>query len=191
MENNKQVTEDMKPQKEWFDRAKNIETPEQLAEFAKELLIDIQHDYGTVCHAVGAIALAGAWLGAHIQGITGFQAVFVMYDFVRNWNFSTNQCGLRIIDYDNMLYPQYKDKFDKTITKERFEIIQKEASRLLETSRNAHPDVINHWKSIVDGNLPFGYSNRHLAGLLPVPGRYRKRRRVHLRLCSKTRSRRS
>lgn len=158
MEKIKQITEEMKPQKEWFDKAKNIETPEQLAEFAKELLVDIQHDYGTVCHAVGAVALAGAWLGAHIQGITGFQAGFVMWDFVRQWNFSDNKCGLRIIDYDNMLYPQYEDKFNKTITKEKFEAIQKQASILLKTSKSAHPDVIKHWKNIVDGNLPFGYS---------------------------------
>ena len=153
-----QVTEDMKPEKDWFDRAINIETPEQLAKFAKELLIDTQHDYGTVCHAIGAIALAGAHLGAKIQGITSFQAGFVMWDFIRQWNYSNNKCGLRIIDYDNMLYPQYEAKFDKTITKEKFEAIQKQASILLETRKRAHPNVINHWKSIIDGNLPFGYS---------------------------------
>lgn len=153
----KQVTEDMKPEKVWFDKAVNIKTPEQLAEFAKELLIDTQHDYGTVCHAVGAIALAGAWLGANIQGITGFQAGFILWDFIKQWNYSDNKCGLRIINYDNMLYPQYKNEFDKTITKERFKLIQKEASKLLRTHRTAHSDVIKHLKSIVDGNLPFGY----------------------------------
>lgn len=158
MEKIRQVTEAMKPEKDWFDRATNIETPEQLAEFAKELLIDTQHDYGTVCHAVGAIALAGANLGAKIQGITGFQASFVMWDFIRQWNYSDNKCGLRIIDYDNMLYPQYEDNFNKIIAKERFELIQKQARTLLETSKNAHPSIINHWKSIVDGKVPFGYS---------------------------------
>lgn len=158
MEKIKQVTEDMKPQIEWFDRAEEIETPEQLAEFAKELLIDTQHNYGTVCHAIGAVALAGAYLGAHIQGITGFQAGFIMWSFIRQWNFSDNKCGLRIIDYDNMLYPQYEDKFNKTITKEKFELIQKEASKLLETRKGVHPDVAKHWQSIVDGNLPFGFT---------------------------------
>lgn len=148
----------MKLEKDWFRKAEEIKTPEELAKFAKELLIDTQHDYGTVCHAVGAIALAGAWLGAHIQGITGFQAGFVMWAFIRQWNYSDNKCGLRIIDYDNMLYPQYEDKFDKTITKEKFEAIQKQASILLETRKGAHPDVINHWKSIVDGVVPFGYT---------------------------------
>lgn len=158
MEKIKQVTEEMKPQKAWFEEAEQIKTPEELAKFANKLLNETQHDYGTVCHAVGAIALAGAWLGAHIQGITGFQAGFVMWDFIRQWNYKSNKCGLRIIDYDNMLYPQYEDKFDKTITEEKFEALRKEAQSLLKNeSSYSHPSVIAHWRSIVEGNVPFGY----------------------------------
>ena len=154
----KQVTEEMKPQEEWFERAKEIKSVDELAAFAKELLIDTQHDYGTVCHAIGALAVGAGWLGAHIQGITGFQAGSVMWDFVKQWSFSNNECGLRMIDFDTMLYPQYEYRFEKHISAEQFAKIQEVAAKRLKGDlKFVHPDVIKHWQSIVDGVVPFGY----------------------------------
>lgn len=80
-----------------------------------------------------------------------------MFDFIRDWNFSNNKCGLKIIDYDDMLYPQYYDKFKKTISRETFEELQKEAEENLKNTEYAHPNVVAHWQSIVDGKVPFGY----------------------------------
>ena len=60
-----------------------------------------------------------------------------------------------MIDYDDMLYPQYDDKFDKTINTHTFNTLQNEAKKLLEDT--AHPVVKAHWQSIVDGVVPFGY----------------------------------
>jgi hypothetical protein len=153
----KQVTEEMKPQKEWFEKAKEIRNVEQLTEFAKELLEDTQHDYGTVCHAIAALAIGAAWYGAHSQGITGFQAGFIMWDFIRQWEYSDNKCGLRIIDYDKMLYPQYEDIFEKTITSKHFKKMQEVAAERIKEKDLAHPDVVKHWESIVSGIVPFGY----------------------------------
>ena len=57
-----------------------------------------------------------------------------------------------------MLYPQYEYKFDKTISPETWSALQNEASRKLqESSGFVHPDVVKHWKNIVDGKVPFGY----------------------------------
>ena len=56
-----------------------------------------------------------------------------------------------------MLYPQYEYKYEKTIDKITWENLQKAAKKNLEESPDAHPDVIKHWQSIVDGNIPFGY----------------------------------
>ena len=61
-----------------------------------------------------------------------------------------------MIDYDNMLYPQYKNNFSQTISKETFEALQKAAEEKLKAG-GAHPIVEEHWKSIVSGNVPFGY----------------------------------
>ena len=150
----KQVTEEMKPQQEWFKKAKDIQSVEQLTEFAKELLEDTQHDYGTVCHAIAALAIGAAWYGAHSQGITGG---FIMGDFIEQWKYSDNKCGLRIIDYDKMLYPQYEDKFKKVITSKQFKKMQEVAAEKLEEKDWAHPYVVKHWESIVSGTVPFGY----------------------------------
>lgn len=153
----KQVTEEMNPQIEWFERARSIETIEEFSAFAKELLEETEHDYGTVCHAIGALAIAAGWMGSHIQGITGFQAGFVMWDFIKQWNFRTNKCGLRIINYDDMLYPQFRDEFEKTLPADRFKIMQKVAAEHLANGK-MHPAVEQHMRNIVAGVVPFGYT---------------------------------
>ena len=153
----KYVTEQMKPQDEWFKRAEQIKSISALNSFAKELLKETSHDYGTICHAIGALALGAAWLGSNMHGITGFQAGFVMWDFIRQWEYRSNECGLKIVDYDNMLYPQYEQNFDKTISKKQFGLIQEKAKKLLSEWNDAHPAVIRHWQSIAEGEVPFGY----------------------------------
>jgi len=151
------VTEDMHPEKEWFKQASEIKTIEDLTKFINHLLNDYDHDYGTVCHAIGACISAAAWLGAEVQGITGFQAGFVMWDFIRNWTKQSNKCGLRLIDYDDFLYPQYEYKFDKIISSDTWQTIQEEAKKNLESSPYAAEVVKNHWRTIALGQVPFGY----------------------------------
>lgn len=158
----KQVTEKMKPQEEWFKKAKQIKSIDEFAAFAKDLLIDTEHDYGTICHAIGALAVAAGWLGSHMHGITGFQARFVMWDFVRQWQYEHNECGLRIIDFDNMLFPQYENRFEKRIDAKQFAKMQEIAAKKLQGDlSHVHPDVMKHWKSIVDGVVPFGFKLTH------------------------------
>lgn len=153
----KQVTEKMKPQVEWFKKAHDVKSIDDIVALAKELFEETQHDYGTVCHAIAALALAGAWYGCQKEGITGFQAGFVMWDFIREWEFSSNKTGLRLVDFDDMLYPQYDVKFEKTIPKHTWEALQKEAEEKLKDIKGVHPNVVAHWQSIVDGKVPFGY----------------------------------
>lgn len=159
------ITEEQHLEKEWYNEAK-VQTIETLPAFISHIMNDYEHDYGTICHAVSACALAAAYaVNRHPQGgITGFQAGFVMWDFIKQWMFENNKTALKIINYDDMLYTQHEEKFDKVIQKEIFESIQEEAKNLLdeyestpEDQRYVHPDVIKHWESIVAGNVPFGY----------------------------------
>lgn len=155
------INENQHLEKEWFKEATE-QTIETLPKFINHVMNDYKHDYGTICHAVSACALAAAWaVSKHERGgITGFQAGFVMWDFIKEWIYRNNRTALRIVNYDDMLYPQYKEKFDKVISKETFESIQKAAQENLDRIKNgdkAHPDVIKHWKSIVAGNVPFGH----------------------------------
>lgn len=153
----KAITEEMHLEKEWFEKSAKIQTIDELTQFINKVLNSYSHDYGTACHAIAACAVACAWYGAHVEGITGFQASFVMWDFIRNWMFESNTCGLKLIDYDEFLYPQYSYKYDKVLNKNTWEAIQKEAIRLLEENDDACREVRQHWKNISEGVVPFGY----------------------------------
>lgn len=157
------IMEEDKLHIEWFKEAGKCDSLYKLGKLAYKLFYKYRHDYGTVCHAISAFALAAAWYGAKKEGITGFQAGFVMWDFIKQWEFRNNKCGLKITNYDDLLYPQYEHRFDKIIKPERWESVQKEAKRRLQNNTIekqgyiAHPDVVAHWQSIVDGKLPFGF----------------------------------
>lgn len=153
------ITEGMHIQDEWFKKANSSMTLEKFLEFLRHLSEDYVHDYGTVCHAMAAIAVAAMWAfnkseGAR-GGITGFQAGCVMWDVIRHMNYENNKCGLRLIDMDDLLYPQYEYKFC-SISSDTWEAVKKEAQNRLSERSTAHPDVVAHWKSIVNGGIPFG-----------------------------------
>ena len=156
------ITEEMHLEKEWFEEAKK-QTLETLPAFINHVMNDYAHDYGTVCHAISACAIAAARAANECDGacggITGFQSGFIMWDFVKEWSYPRNKTALKIIDYDKMLYPQYEHNFQKTMSKELWECIQKAAKeKLSEKEKHVHPHVVAHWESIVDGQIPFGYT---------------------------------
>jgi hypothetical protein len=164
------ITEEMKVHEEWYKTARNEEmSMEKLTELIRHLTEDYEHDYGTIVHACTAASIAALRVvnASDQGGITGFQAGAIMWEFIRHWNRENNKCGLKLMDYDNMLYPQYDYHFEKTISKETWEALQKEAKinldkRLasVEKDTNGNPEyntVMVHWKSIIDGNIPFGY----------------------------------
>ena len=138
----------------------NIKSFDELISFLQNVKENCNYGYGEAPRAIAQAALATAWYLSSEFGITGFQASFVMWDFILDWQYRNNKCGLKMIDYDDMLYPQYEHKFEKTLSTDTFEALQKEASKLFEDSKGAHQEVIKHWKSIVDGKVPFGYMLR-------------------------------
>ena len=140
------------------NQRKDIKSFDDLVLFLKNVKEYYNCGYGEAPRAIAQAALATAWYFASDFGITGFQAGFVMWDFIRDWLFSSNECGLKIVDYDEMLYPQYYYKFDKHISLETFRAMQRQAKELLKNKSFAHPDVIKHWMSIANGEVPFGYT---------------------------------
>ena len=154
--NKETVREEDHPEKEWFKEAGDMKL-DKLQEFMDRMLNHYNHDYGTIVHAVSACAIAAAWAACDVAGLTGFQAGFVMWDFIREWNHRKNECGMKLVDYDNLLYPQYRERMDKVISKDTWELLQKKAKELLQTEPDAHFRVQMHWQSIVDGDVPFGY----------------------------------
>lgn len=119
---------------------------------------DMSRGYGAAPAAVAACAVAAAWAAnSHEKagGITGFQASFVMWEFIKRW--MRKEAPMMLVDYDLMLYPQYEYRFRKTLSKDTWEWLRSEAKRRL-GSEDAHPNVRAHWVSIAEGRVPFGYS---------------------------------
>lgn len=136
---------------------KNIKSLDDLMNYIQNIRDNYDVGYGTAPRAIAQAVLATSHYLADVFGITGFQASCVMWDFIKDWSFRGNKCGLKITNYDDMLYPQYNYKFQKTIKKDTFEALQKAAENNLEKYKSASSNVIEHWQSIVDGNVPFGY----------------------------------
>lgn len=140
------------------EKRKNIKSFEDLTAFLKDVEENYGNGYGDAPRAIAQAAVAVAWHLADVYGITGFQAGFVMWDFIRDWNYSSNKCGMKITDYDNMLYPQYGYKFEKTISTDTWHALKEEAKKRLAERGEVHPNVKAHWENIVAGNVPFGYT---------------------------------
>lgn len=150
------IREEDKLQDRWYKEAKDV-TVKELPNFMKKILDGYEHDYGTICHAVAASAIAAAWAANKSKqgGITGFQAGCIMWEFIKHW-MSYEDEPMRLINYKDMLYPQSEDKF-MVISEETWKWLQEKAAENIKSIPLAHPEVIAHWKNIVNGKVPFGY----------------------------------
>ena len=151
-ERDREVIED------WYTRAGEM-APDGLAEFLRHLQEDFEHDYGTICHAItaGALATASAMDRGPCGGITGFQAGFVGSGFLQRWDHIDGPW--RIVRYGDMLYPQHSDRFAMTVSRDTADWLRAEARKNLDGSAGspAASRVAAHWRMIADGILPFGY----------------------------------
>lgn len=155
----KNITEEMKIHEQWYKEAQDKDmTLETIPAFLKKLTTEYNHDYGTICHALTAGAIATMWAMNRTPqgGITGFQSGCIMWEFIRNWN--GEKGPLRLIKYDEMLFPQYEDKFQKNISMNTWKYLQEEAKKNIDSKEHASLRVIHHWQSIADGIVPFGYA---------------------------------
>lgn len=154
------ITEEMHVHDAWYEQARRM-TVGDLPEFVRHLTQDYQHDYGTICHAVAAAAVAAAWSVDHSPtgGITGFQAGCIFWAFYEHWLHEKGPA--RLLKYGDMLYPQYWDEFtNRTISASTWKWLQEQAEKLLREhgDKDADGAVLRHWRSIRDGDVPFGYS---------------------------------
>ena len=141
-----------------YEKANQVSTKEDLDSLLAEIVNNSELDYGKICYAIsaGMLATLNYIDRSEVGGITGFQASIIGWQMVRKL-IVDSEIGLMLVDYENLLYPQYEKKFDKTIDKNIWEKLQKQAAENLEKHPDAHPNVIKHWQSIVDGKVPFGF----------------------------------
>lgn len=144
-----------------YEKAKTIKTKQDLDALLDGVINDKELDYGKICYAISGCMLAVLNYidRSEVGGITGFQASIIGWQMVRKL-ICDNETSLKLINYDDMLYPQYERDFDKVIDEKLWKMLQEKAKEKLEKVPDAHPDVIKHWQSIVDGKVPFGYKIR-------------------------------
>lgn len=156
----KAITEEDNVHQQWYVDAEK-QTMKTLPEFLNNLLSNYHHDYETIYHAIsaGMMATMNAMNNSEQGGITGFQAGCVMWEVIKKINYSDNKLGLRILDFDNLLYPQHSGDFEKVISKERWDRVRILAMEKIYQNKetDVHIDVWNHWHSITSGEVPFGF----------------------------------
>ena len=147
---------------EWFEKAKQVQTIEQFKELYDYLFNgDIQHTYDSAVHATSALAIAGAWLGAAKEDITGFMAAHVKFDFLQEWDNVGREVGLQVINYDKLCYPQYVENFPvKEIELDMWLAVQRACKEHLEdicydtTGYTPCYDVRQYWGDVCNGIIP-------------------------------------
>lgn len=140
----------------WYAEARSV-TLDTLQEFVRKLVGDYEHDYGTICHAMAAsmCAAMSAVDKSSQGGITGFQAGCVQWEVLKHaFRISA---PARLLQYEDMLYPQNKDKFT-SISEETWSSIRGLAAKQLASDCTyMHPSVKAHMVSIAElGQVPFG-----------------------------------
>ena len=141
-----------------YKKADKVKTKKQLDELLNEVTNCEELDYGKIIYAISGCMLATANYidNSEVGGITGFQASFIGWEMVKKF-IHESTIGMKLVDYENMLYPQYKEHFQKFISQDTWESLQKQAEINLKEIPTANPKVIEHWKHIVRGKVPFGY----------------------------------
>lgn len=142
-----------------YKKAEAVKTETDLSALLKEIT-EYKHDYGTIVYGVMA-AMTGAFKVVNDSpngGITGFQASCLGWECIRK--FMMVEGPLRIMDFNNMLYPQYQDSFEKVMPIDTWEKLKEKAQERLKEEIHANTKVKAHWQSIADGKIPFGWETK-------------------------------
>lgn len=109
-------------------------------------LSEKNHDYGTAVYAMSMAAVATFYYMSHVVGASGFQASCADMDFIKR--IRGYKDGFQIIDYHNLLYPQYDDSImtrDQLIEDNKVNL-KKRAMELLAKEQQASPEVLDRWE---------------------------------------------
>lgn len=124
-----------------------INTSKELIRYINKL-VKQKHDYGTRVYAMSMSAQAAFNFVAHKLRVSGFQASCADLDFLKRTRGMEN--GFKILDFNNILYPQYcnSELFPNwyELLLENADHISEVAKQKLKTEKHAHKKVIAHWK---------------------------------------------
>lgn len=161
-----QITRWNKDKESWFRQAENsIYTVDDYKKFIDDLveqctsLTDGTDMYQQTADASSAIAYAAINMCSRVFGLSGLQVGYIMWDIIDKLTVSQHDCGMKLVNYRDMLYPQYEQEFNKNIDKDTWEALQSNAKKIIEEQTDQlDGKVYEHLKSIVNGKVPFGYN---------------------------------
>ena len=145
--------------RKWLEKAKHV-SREELPSFIDEIM-EKGDGYSDLIYAVSSCCIAT--MSVCGKGMTGYQASWVPLIFLQNVNGVGTKVGFKVVDYDNMMYPQYEDYFNVTLSRDMMEALQEEAvERLGEYADRPNddkmiaPSVLKHWIKLASGTPPYG-----------------------------------
>jgi hypothetical protein len=130
-----------------------IKTEEEFVAYVRSLA-DRPQDYGTCVYAMSMAAIAAKNYVAGKLGVTGFQAGAADMDFLKRARHMKH--GFRVIDYGDLLYPQYWDAertpVYQAVLRDRTTraLFAQAAANLIAKSPSASRDVIAHWTHLAN-----------------------------------------
>lgn len=170
MEKEGNNTEGPRPHKDtWMEKAwHGVDTPDVLRSFALELASQTESAKGRddasgiAADAASALAVASACMFAKMFSMTAYQKSRVMWNIVDALTDAEHDCGLKMVNYNHMLYPQYEDEFSGILPRQVWEALRTKAAETLSAKGDGElcEEVRSHLQSIADGKVPFGHSVR-------------------------------
>lgn len=141
---------------ELYDKIKQVDSIDKFNSFYKEITNQPINE-GNIVEMASAFILAAAntLVQKYPKMFTKDRSGEIMWNFIRSWLPEFSFSPLRMLIYEDLLYPQFARNF-KTISQDIFEWIQNTAKNHLERHKDASPDLKVHWQSIIDGQIPYG-----------------------------------
>lgn len=111
-------------------------------------------DYGASCHVVAALMLAAGRYSSYRYDVTNFMAGCVIWEVIERFGvFGKGKKA--IINWANMLYPQYDYTMPRSIDRKTFEWVVALSKK--EDLTRGTDAVINRIKCLQQGNVPEGF----------------------------------
>jgi len=147
----KGTKKELKDMTEFELREYDVPWPKNVKELNKIIaqIVNREHDYGTCVYAMSIAATATFYYVSHKLGVTGAQARCADLNILNRMRRFKH--GFRILNFDDLLYPNSLDKFDQSSGDdiiENAEWLKGEAIKLLKDHPDSHPNVIAHWKRL-------------------------------------------
>lgn len=127
-------------------------TEEELLEVIRNVIKYEGNSYGTAARSLTLVAEAAFNYIAHVFGVTGFQASCAELSFLVRMRGIKSR--IKILNYDDLLYPQYLEKFrisPEECIKENASWLKEQARQKLEEDDDlAAERVREHWKFLAN-----------------------------------------